>query len=67
MSAQAELRRRIKQRDTMREMIGRASEQKDQGLYERRVKSLESIEAHVIEAQSAVDAEASGESGRRRR
>ena len=67
MSAQAELRRRTKQRDTMREMVGRASEQKDQGLYERRVKSLESIEQQVIEAAQAVEAEQAGEPRGRRR
>lgn len=67
MSAQAELRRRVKQRDTMREMIARASEQKDQALYERRIKSLESIEAHILEAGAAVEAEQAGESRGRRR
>jgi hypothetical protein len=67
MSAQAELRRRLKQRDTMREAIGRASEQHDQPLYERRVKSLESIEAQITELQTAADAESSTESRGRRR
>jgi hypothetical protein len=67
MSAQAELRRRLKQRDTMRESVGRASEQKDQVLYERRVKSLESIELQIAEAQAAVEAEAAGEPRGRRR
>lgn len=67
MSAQGELRRRIKQRDTMREMIVRAADAKEQALYERRVKSLESIEAHILEANAAVEAEQAGESRGRRR
>ncbi len=67
MSAQAELRRRTKQRDTMRESIARAHEQKDQALYERRIKSLESIEQQIVEASAAVEAEQAGESRGRRR
>jgi hypothetical protein len=57
---QSELRRRLKQRDTMQQMIVRAEEERDEPLKARRVKSLESIEEMVRQAQEAHDAADSG-------
>lgn len=63
----AELRRRLKQRDTMREMIQRAHELGDIELRDRRVRSLDELEQLVTQLQAEPDPEQDDGPRRRRR